>query len=371
VIQLKWQETLARNYSKAGDLAQKLNLTKEENRRLDEILKRYPMSITEYYLSLVDFADPDDPIRKMCIPSISETDMSGELDTSGEFGNTVITGMQHKYKETVLILSTHRCAMYCRHCFRKRLVGFSDKEVGQYFNQMAEYVKAHKEISNVLISGGDAFLNSNERIEELLKLLTAIDHLDCIRFGTRTPVTLPMRITEDEELQDILKRYNRKKQLYVVTQFNHPRELTKEAIKSVCCLRKMGIPVKNQTVLLKGVNSDKEVLSSLLKGLTACGIIPYYIFQCRPVQGVKNIFQVPLKEGYAVVEAAKSLQNGLGKCFKYCMSHETGKIEIVGSLDNGQMLFKYHQAKDEANQGRIFEQSIEDDQCWLGGIGRI
>lgn len=364
---MNWQEMLKSNYSKASDISRKMDLTEDELQRLDVILERYPMSITEYYLSLIDFENPDDPIRKMSIPSISETDMGGELDTSGEFRNTVITGMQHKYNATMLVLSTHRCAMYCRHCFRKRLVGLSDKEVGKYFNQMARYVKEHKEISNVLISGGDSFINSNERLEELLKLFTSIEHLDYIRFGTRMPVVLPMRITKDEELQDILRRYNKRKQLYVVTQFNHPRELTKEAIKSVHCLRKLGIPVKNQTVLLKGVNDTKEILSSLLKGLTACGIIPYYIFQCRPVQGVKNVFQVPLKEGYAIVEAAKNLQNGFGKCFKYCMSHETGKIEIVGQLNNNQMLFKYHQAKDEADQGRLFEQAIEDGQCWLGG----
>lgn len=240
------------NYNKASDISRLLNLTEDEQQRLDMILERYPMSVTEYYLSLIDFKDIDDPIRKMCIPSISETDMSGELDTSGEFENTVITGMQHKYKETALILSTHQCAMYCRHCFRKRLVGLSDKEIGKYFNQMAGYVREHKEISNVLISGGDSFLNSNERIEELLKLFTPIRHVDYIRFGTRTPVVLPMRITEDEELQNILRQYNRRKQLYVVTQFNHPRELTKEAIASVNCLQKLGVPVKNQTVLLKG-----------------------------------------------------------------------------------------------------------------------
>jgi len=365
---MNWKRILERNYKDVSDISQLLNLTEGEQQQFGAILERYPMSIPDYYISLINFEDPKDPIRKMCIPSISETDMGGKLDTSGERENTVIAGMQHKYKETLLILSTHQCAMYCRHCFRKRLVGYTDEEVGEYYDQMVEYAKEHKEVSNVLISGGDAFLNSNKRIEEMLEKFTTIGHLVAIRFGTRIPVVFPMRITEDKELLDILSRYNERKQIYVVTQFNHPRELTREAIEAVRCLQKLGIQVKNQIVLLKDVNDTKEVLSNLLRGLIANGIAPYYIFQCRPVQGVKNAFQVPLKKGYGIVEAAKSLQNGLGKSFKYCMSHETGKIEIVGLLNDEQMLFKYNQAKNEADQGRIFVQNIKDDQCWLDHI---
>ena len=152
------------NATNVQDLKPYLNLTKDEEVKMGEILEKYPMSITPYYLSLIDFNDPDDPIKKMCIPSIEETDLSGSFDTSGEKDNTVITGVQHKYKQTVIVLSTNNCAMYCRHCFRKRLVGLSDEEIATHFDEVIEYIKNHKEISNVLISGGDALLNSNTNL---------------------------------------------------------------------------------------------------------------------------------------------------------------------------------------------------------------
>ena len=255
--------------------------------------------------------------------------------------------------------------MYCRHCFRKRLVGLSDEEIAKHFDEMIKYVKDHKEINNVLVSGGDSFLNSNEVIEKYLSNLTEIEHLDLIRFGTRVPVVYPERITRDDSLKNILKKYGEKKQIYVVTQFNHPNEVTKEASEAIKYLREAGVIVKNQVVLLKGVNDDSNVLGELLKKITSIGIVPYYIFQCRPVTGVKNQFQVPLKRAIDIVEGAKNLQSGQGKCIKYCMSTKTGKIEIVGKLDDNKMIFKYHQAKYEKDRSRIFIEDISDDQTWL------
>lgn len=208
-------------------------------------------------------------------------------------------------------------------------------------------------------------MNSNATIKRYLELFSPIDHLDLIRFGTRVPVVLPMRIYEDQELLDILNFYNQKKQIYVVTQFNHSQELTPEAYKGIQKLLKAGIMVKNQTVLLKGVNDNSQTLGALLKGLTRWGITPYYIFQCRPVSGVKAQFQVPLEEGYKIVEGAKAMQNGQGKTIRYAMSHVTGKIEILGLLPDGQMLFKYQQAKYSEDMGRIFSQKMKPGQAWL------
>ena len=151
----------------------------------------------------------------------------------------------------------------------------------------------------------------------------------------------------------------------MVTQFNHPNEITHEARKAIKALLDSGIVVKNQTVLLKGVNDNSQTLGLLLKDLTRCGVIPYYIFQCRPVSGVKNQFQLPLKQGYEIVEAAKHLQNGQGKCIRYAMSHVTGKIEILGPMPDGQMLFKYHQAKYDRDKGRIFTKDLAPGQAWL------
>ena len=279
---MNWREELRSNITKAEELRGYLKLNDEETSRLEAILEHFPMTITRYYLSLINWDDPKDPIRRMCIPSIEENDMTGKFDTSGEADNTVLPGLQHKYNETVLILSTHRCAMYCRHCFRKRLVGISDDETADNVAEMADYIRQHAEISNALISGGDAFLNSNAVIRRYLEQFSDIEHLDLIRFGTRTPVVLPARIYDDPELLETLQTYSQRKKIYVVTQFNHPAELTGEAKKAVDALLNAGVVLKNQTVLLKGVNDDGRTMGELLKGLTRWGIAPYYIFQCRP-----------------------------------------------------------------------------------------
>lgn len=361
---MKWQEDLKNNITTLGDLSSHIpgiDSSYENNSLLD----KYPMSIPEYYLSLVNTEDVNDPIRKMSIPSFSETDLSGNFDTSGETSNTKLKGLQHKYPQTALILSTNRCAMYCRYCFRKRMVGSHTGEIVEDPREVLSYIEKHKEITNVLISGGDSFLLDNKTIEQYLSSLTSMEHIDYIRFGTKVPVVLPQRISEDAELLDIFKKYARKKQIYIMAQFNHPAELTEEAIKAVSCLQERGLIVKNQTVLLKGINDNPETLAALMKRFTRIGIVPYYLFQCRPVTGVKNQFQVPLQKGYNIVEKAKALQNGNGKCFRYALSNPDGKIEIVGKTDDGQMIFKYHQAKNPDNLGKVFIREVPADICWI------
>lgn len=351
-------------YKNIQDLKDFIQLTSSEEAELDKILIEYPMRIPQYYLDLIDFNDPMDPIRLMSIPSVFETDSEGSFDTSGEQHNTKLPGLQHKYAETVMILSTNKCAMYCRHCFRKRLVGTPSDEVAAHLPEIAEYISSHSEISNVLISGGDSLMNSTDLIRRYLELLTPIEHLDFIRFGSRIPVVFPERITNDSALLDLFEEFSAKKQLVVVTQFNHPRELTPQSKQAVRLLQERGIMVRNQAVLMRDINSDPEILSELLKGLTACGITPYYIFQCRPVVGVKNRFQVPILEGMRIVEKAKAKQNGFGKGFKYCMSHVSGKIELLGQL-NGEAIMKYHEFKDPKDAGAIFSTKLDENQCWL------
>lgn len=354
-------------YAKAADIADDLKLDKKTCEDTDRLLEAYPMLIPDYYYQLIDFDNPQDPIRKMAIPNPAEWDLDGSFDTSNEGANTVLPGLQHKYKETAMILSTNQCAMYCRHCFRKRLVGLDSDELAEHLGEIFAYITDHKEISNVLVSGGDAFLNSNATLKTYLQALSQIDHLDFIRFGTRTPVVWPQRISEDPDLVALLKAYNKKKQIIVVTQFNHSQEVTPEAKAAIDALHEAGIPVRNQTVLMKGINDDPQVLGQLLKDLTAMGVFPYYVFQCRPVTGVKNAFQVPLKKAVEIVEGAKKLQNGLGKSFRYCMSHPQGKIEILGTLPDDRMVFKFHETADpEKDNGRIFTMPIADDQAWLG-----
>lgn len=352
-------------YTKASEIKDYLGLTEEEEKQMQVILERFPMSVPDYYLSLIDKNDPADPIRRMCIPSLTETDLSGDFDTSGEADNTVQTGLQHKYTQTALVLSTNCCSMYCRHCFRKRLVGVDNTETAKQFDSMMQYIEEHKELTNVLVSGGDSLMLPNHMIRKYLQRLTAMEHLDLIRFGTRIPVVFPDRVLKDPELQEIFREYADTKQIYIVTQFNHPKELTPQAKEVIRIFRKMGIVVKNQTVLLKGVNDDPKVLGQLLRDLTAAGVVPYYIFQCRPVRGVKNQFQVPLEKGVRIVDEAKNMQNGQGKCIRYCMSTPRGKIEVLGQLPDGKMLFKFNQAKDSADAGRIMMLDLEPGQCWL------
>lgn len=346
-------------------LSERLKFSPEEADRIREIAERYPICVPPYYLGLIDPEDPEDPIRRICIPGNQELSGTGVEDTSGEGDNTVIRGMQHKYRQTALILTTNQCSMYCRFCFRKRMVGYSEHETAEHIQKMAEYVSRHTEINNVLLSGGDALINPNDVIEMYLKVFSQIPSLDFIRIGTRTPVVLPMRIYEDLELLGILKRYNRKKQILIVTHFNHPNEITPEAKKAVHALMECGCIVRNQTVLLKGVSDNPKTLAFLLNKLITIGVVPYYVFQCRPARGALDEFQIPLLQGSAIVEEAKSMMNGQAKSIHYCMSHVTGKIEILGAAESGKMLFKYHQAKYAKDNSRIFVKELAPDQCWL------
>ena len=351
-------------YTTIRELHDFLHLAPQDEAALEKLLDEYPMRIPEYYLDLIDFSDPNDPIRMMSVPSLDETDRDGSFDTSGEQSNTRLPGMQHKYSETVMILSTNQCAMYCRHCFRKRLVGLGSEEIAAYLDEIAAYVREHTEITNVLISGGDSLMNPTPLIRRYLELFTAIDHLDFIRFGSRIPVVLPERISGDAGLLGVFEEFGRKKHICLVSQFNHPRELTPQAVKALGQLRGRGITLRNQTVLLRGVNDDPHVMAELMRKLTATSVSPYYVFQCRPVTGVKNRFQVPIRDGIKIVEGAKAMQNGFGKSFKYCMSHVTGKIELLGDM-NGEVVMKYHEAKNRADLGKVFSLKLDGAQCWL------
>ena len=367
----KWERSLECAYRSIRGLREYFGLTDEEERGLLEIEERYPILIPRYYLDLIDRSDKADPVRKMAVPDLMEFSFGGKKDTSGEGENTVISGMQHKYRETALILTTNQCAMYCRHCFRKRLVGLASGEVAKKIPEMVRYVKSHKEINNILLSGGDAFLNSDATLRTYLESFCSIEHIKFIRFGTRTPVTFPERILDDDgEILALLGEYSRKKEIVVVTQFNHPNEITEKAEAACRALRDSGCLIRNQTVLLKGVNDDPKVLSNLMNGLSGIGVMPYYLFQCRPVEGVKNQFQVPLKKAARIVDEAKKSMSGPAKAFRFVMSHPRGKIEIIGN-DQDRMIFKFHQAKNEQDASRIFFMDIKDDDAWLENLQPI
>lgn len=360
-----WRTILERNVTTVEELKNWLPLTPVEKLEIGEEIQKFPMSVTEYYMSLIRPEDPHDPIRKLAVPSAGAHSMEGSLDTSGEGSNTRIPGLQHKYEQTAMVLTSSECAMYCRHCFRRRMVGKQEDEITQNRNAVCGYVRSHPEINNVLLSGGDAFLLDTEDIEDWLEALTELPQLDFIRFGTRTPVTFPHRILLDPMLTDTLQYYGRKKQIYVVTHFNHPREVTKQARDAIQKLQSSGIVVKNQTVLMRGVNDESRVLGDLLRKITSMGVIQHYIFQCRPVQGVQNQFAVPLRVGQRIVKDALRMQNGLGKSADYTMSHRTGKIRVLGEIGRDEMLFQYQEAKDPDLTGRFFTRELEATENWL------
>ena len=346
-----------------GEIFERVNYSDDEKQKLQEIIKRHPMRIPEYYYDLIDFDNDQDPIRKLAIPSVLEASLFGEEDTSGEASNTKMLGLQHKYKQTALVLCTNNCFMYCRHCFRKRMVGYTQTEILERKDQAIEYIRNHKEVNNVLITGGDAFTMSNDLIEGYLKELCGMDHLDFIRFGTRSIVVKPDRIYDDLDLLRILNIYTKKKEIIIVTHFNHELELTEEAKKAIRALKKQGLIIRNQTVLLNGVNDNENTIARLFNGLVNAGVEPYYLFQCRPVKGGVH-FQVPLSRGIDIVSKAREKLNGISKAFRFVMSHKRGKIEIFGKTDEA-VIFKFHQNKYDEDANKIFMKTIDELAVWL------
>ncbi|MFH1663591.1 MAG: KamA family radical SAM protein [archaeon] len=363
---MKWRKKLKKeNIVTIDELKKYVSLSKKQEKLLKKAADIHPMSITKYYFSLIDWKDKNDPIKNLVVPSEDELDLHGIYDTSGEHDNTKSVGLQHKYAETALLLSTNRCAAYCRFCFRKRLVGLSNEEILKRFDEAVKYIKEHTEINNVLISGGDPLTLPTEVIEKLLKMLSRIDHLDFIRFGSRVPVVFPERISKDRELLALFKKYSTKKRrIYIVTHFNHPREITFQSINGIDSLIKSNVIVNNQTVLLKGVNDDSEVLAELMNKLVSIGVNPYYVFQCRPVKRVVHHFQVPFYYSCRLVDNARKKLNGHAKRFKFVMSHKRGKIEILG-IKGKYILFKQHQAKDPELIGQIFKRKLDRTSGWL------
>jgi len=340
------------------------HISEEEHRRLREVTDKFPFRSNEYYLSLINWDDPEDPIRKIAIPDPAELEEWGTLDASGESTYVVAPGVEHKYGQTALVLLTNRCAGYCRYCFRKRLFMQMNTEIVRDLTQGIEYIRNHPEITNVLLSGGDPLFLSTRRLEIIIREIRGIDHVRIIRIGSRMPVTNPYRIIGDPSLPEMIRRYSTPAQrVYVVTHFVHPRELTDAAIEGLDLLQGAGAILANQTPLLRGINDDPIILGELLRTLSFAGVAPYYIFQCRPTLGNRH-FAVPVEEGYRIFEQAKSRCSGLAKRPVFAMSHRTGKIRIVG-LDDECIYFKYHQAARREDIGKFMVFSRNPEAMWF------
>ncbi|WDL96141.1 KamA family radical SAM protein [Alicyclobacillus sp. ALC3] len=342
-------------------------LTAEEQRQLRQITEQYVFRLNDYYSGLINWADPNDPLRKLVIPSLTELDEYGQLDASNEYSNYVAPGCQHKYTTTAVLLVAEVCGAYCRFCFRKRLFKNDVHETSLDISEGVRYIALHSEINNVLLTGGDSLMLSTSKLKDILHQLRAIPHVRIIRLGSKLTAFNPMRIYEDEHLLAVLSRYSRgDARIYQMAHFNHPRELTSKALRAISALQAAGVIMVNQTPLLRGINDNANTLAELLARLSYAGVAPYYIFQNRPVAG-NSAFVVPLAEGYRIIEAAKAKTSGLGKRVKYVMSHDSGKIEILAVEDN-QIYLKYHQARDQSHVGKFLALDLPPGAAWYDDL---
>lgn len=339
-------------------------LTADEQDELQEVSKRFAFRSNKYYQDLIDWDDPNDPIRRIVVPIKEELESWGQLDASDEVTYTVVPGLEHKYGDTALMLVNDVCGAYCRFCFRKRLFMNDNDEVVHDVSKGLEYIREHKEITNVLLSGGDPFILSTERLANILRGLREISHVRIIRIGTKIPAFSPDRILNDPELLEAIRRYSTaERRIYVMAHFNHIRELTDSAIKGLDLLQRAGAILTNQTPLIRGVNDTPEALLSLLNCLSFIGVPPYYIFQCRPTLGNKA-YSVPLEEAFDIFLKAQAHSSGLAKRARFVMSHATGKIEVVGMTDEV-IVMRYHQAADPNGHGKLLIFKRNPNAHWL------
>jgi len=341
-------------------------LTEREKERLKPISEKYVFRANDYYLSLIDWDDPNDPIRKLVIPNEGELKEYGRWDASDEDTNYVVPGCQHKYRTTALLIVSEVCGAYCRYCFRKRLFRKDVKEAMSDVSEGIAYIAKHPEINNVLLTGGDSLILATPKLRMIVEALRKIEHVKIIRFGSKLPVFNPMRIYEDEELLQLIREYSTpEKRIYVMAHVNHPREITEHVRRAFQALHDAGAIVVNQTPVLRGINDDPAVLGELLDKLSWAGVTPYYFFVNRPVAG-NNDFVLPLKDVYRIVEEAKARTSGLGKRVRLSMSHTSGKIEIL-AIENGKAYLKYHQSRD-GEYGKFMVLDCPDDAAWFDDL---
>ena len=289
------------------ELKKYIALTKEEEQGIEKCLATFRMAVTPYYLSLVDLDDPEDPIRKQAIPSVEELYFAPEesADSLHEDTDSPVKGLTHRYPDRVLFLLTDRCASYCRHCTRRRLVGQTDNAMPrEQIDACIDYIRQHPEVRDVLLSGGDVFMQSDEMLEYVISSLREIEHVEIIRLGTRTPVVMPQRITQ--ELCDMLKKYH---PIWVNVHFNHPNEITPEAAAACARLADAGIPLGNQSVLLAGINDCVHVMRKLVNDLVKIRVRPYYIYVCDLSLGLSH-FRTPVSKGIEIIEGLRGHTSG-------------------------------------------------------------
>lgn len=301
----RWQ--LRNRVDSLADLDLRLNLTDEERAGVLLAGTKLAMSITPHFFNLVDRDDPNCPIRRQVIPRIEEGWNAPEemADPCGEDSHMPVPGLVHRYPDRVLFLVTDRCASYCRYCTRSRVVsGVGEQHLETQWEPAFKYLEKHTEIRDVLLSGGDPLLFSDDRLDKILTRLRSIKHLQFLRIGSRIPIFLPQRITP--ELCTMLKKHH---PLFISIHTNHPRELTSEVRDALARLADAGIPLGNQSVLLRGVNDSVEVQKALVHKLLMCRVRPYYLYQCDLITGSSHL-RTSVAEGVAVIEGLRGHTTG-------------------------------------------------------------
>ena len=373
---LDYRKELKNNITTVDQLKQYLPLGPKEEDRLRKVVNIHPMNIPRYYLSLIDPANPEDPIRKLCVPDAQELVVAGTMgettkDPYGDDKHDKGNGVLHKYGYTALVVTSEYCAMYCRHCFRKRMVGLSNDLTVKNFEKAAEYIAGHPEITNAILSGGDPLMLPTKVLKKMLDALKDIAHLNHVRIGSRVPVSYPIRLFDDE-LIALLKDFNDAKTLFVPTHFNHAQEITHASTEAVRRIRNAGITVNNQAVLLSGINDSVAALVDLMNGLLRIGVNPYYLYQCMPVARVRHHFQVPLKKGVDLVDRARHHFDGYAKRFKYIIGHDIGKLEICGRIGDKLILKQLHaRSGHEEEISRILVRRLTENGGWLDDLSEV
>lgn len=330
-----WHRLLAESITSVGGLQHHLPM---DPAAIDPVIDRYPMRINPYYLSLI--SRTDDPVGKQAIPDPAELeDVLDKDDPLAEEFQSPVPGLTHRYPDRVLFLVSNHCAMYCRHCMRKRKVGRPGVVTPETIDQGIDYIRSNRDVRDVLLSGGDPLMLEDSAIESLLVRLRAIGHLEIIRIHTRMPCTLPQRITP--RLAGRLKRFH---PIYINTQFNHPAEITPEAARACTLLADAGIPMGCQTVLLKGVNDDPVVMKRLMELLLTIRVKPYYIHHADPVKGTGH-FRTPIETGLAILRKLRGTVSGMGiPQYMIDLPGGGGKIpllpEYIVKKENGNLLVK-------------------------------
>ena len=302
----KWQ--LRNRLTKIEDVVKVLNPSQKTVEGIKAATKSFRMAITPYYAKLIDINSSHCPVKAQAIPSSSEsmfTD-SDMVDPLEEGRDSPVPGLTHRYPDRALLIVTDICSMYCRHCTRRRLVGHTDHHINQkQFQNVLKYIRKKKEIRDVVISGGDPLIMSDAKLEKVVKAIRAIDHVEIIRIGTRTPVVMPMRITKG--LIKMLRKYH---PVYVSTHFNHAKEITVESTQACTMLADGGFPISNQSVLLRGVNDCPHVIKELNQKLLKIRVKPYYLYQCDLSMGISH-FRTSLGKGIQIMEALRGHTSGL------------------------------------------------------------